>query len=838
MGGIKHIILGISAVFGLVGSQAYAQILAPEDIPFTQDVQLIKTRGNQLCVIQFLADKGTYRNYTLAIKKGKIWQREFPVISVALQKGSTSIDFKDIEFFGNKIVIAGNFKMYNSSKNCILFYDKPSGATAWKADYEFSKPNEKAVVNSLTMGADFLYVGGNFTKIVSPTVGGEYLNIAKIQVNNLALLRILFEKNNGADSTVNSIELDTTNKILYVGGYFRKIAGQSIKGLAKFKTNDTSKPVEYTIAKSLISIAKMRFIGGKLYAMALQDTSTTGYGVFAINGNLTRIKGIQNVYQVNNFFTFGSMLYLQGYVKPTGQSSPTLGLFAFSEIVPLGAIYSKFGTISGADVYNGDIYIGGNFKAIQYEFSFGRIVSNYQRFVGRVFADLDGSGTFTAGDKLIPKRSVRVFSNAGLNNILQSNALGLFSFSYTTQPIQYKVVIESQGELTSNASYFFKGDTAKERVVDFPLKYKKNNYTDVTVRMTAATGWITRKDTSEIYVLTLSNQGLVDVTVPKLNLNFNKVKDIKTFPAHNVTNTSSVTWNDQKINAGEEKSFIIKLTVPSANYATGQSVQFNTNFSGVADDNTANNTDSLQQTVIQGVAPFLKLQNPPPASGDSFAWLNPSLGKIDYTIRFSNFGKDTTNTVVVKDTISTPDYVTYIQELGASHAFTRQVYISPYLADKVIVIYTFNNIDLPPNPSGNAEVSSASGFISFRVGLSPTLIPSGASLRNRASIYMDYETPVLTNTVVAKIPTTGTKTIENQPYTKVFPNPCSEVLNFSPNAVGATIQIFAMDGRFIGAAKLESESLSIAQFEMLAGSYLYRIEQPGKWIGSGILIKN
>lgn len=836
MRGIRYyIITGICAIAGLVGRQARAQVLAPEDIPFTQDIALLKAKAQQLCAIQLVADKSTYRVYSLAVKRGKTWQHDFPLIYLAKQDLGSPIEIKDIEFVGKRIYIAGNFKLYNSNKNCLIYLDRTSTSNPWKGDFEFSKSPQTCVVNTITLAGDYLYVGGTFNKISQSTGSFECPNLARIALKNFVLQRVLLNKNNGTDSTVNSIEYDTTSKYLLVGGLFRKIVGQSIKALAKLNPADTSQVSELTSAKALSSIYKMRFFGGKIYTFAFHQDS--GIGVYIIGGTLVKVKGIQSINTVTNFFPNNAQLFLYGTIKLTGAQLNSQGLFLFSENNGATEVLRKFYVVNAAEGYNNDIYLAGNFKSVQFEQTLGRVVPEFQRFVGRVFADLDNNGTFSNGDKAIPNRTIRIKTNAG-SNLIESGPGGYFTFTYPQIPSVFKVLIENQGDLKSGFEFLFKGDTIKERLFEFPLKFIKNNYSDLTVRMTAATGWLTRNDTSEIYILTVTNKGLLDVNVPSLNLNFDKVQDIKTFPAHTITNANSISWSNQAIPSGGEQSYMIKLTVPSKNYAAGQTVQFNTTMPGLIDDNPTNNTDTLQQTVTKGINAFLKSQNPAPVGSDSFAWLAPTSGKVDYTIRFSNFGTDTVNTVVVKDTISTPDYVTYIQETGASNSFTRQVYTTPTLPDKVIVVYTFPNIKLPPNPSGNTEISSASGFIAFRVGFSPAQIPAGASIRNRASVYMDVDEPVMTNTVVAKTPTSSIHQFHTSQKTVVYPNPCTDKIMFVNEVIGARIMLYSLDGKLLLSEKIGTAAMDIQKLNLSPGSYMYCISAENKSIFTGILIKN
>ncbi|MCX6209648.1 MAG: hypothetical protein NTZ59_09155, partial [Bacteroidetes bacterium] len=109
---------------------------------------------------------------------------------------------------------------------------------------------------------------------------------------------------------------------------------------------------------------------------------------------------------------------------------------------------------------------------------------------------------------------------------------------------------------------------------------------------------------------------------------------------------------------------------------------------------------------------------------------------IDYTIRFENTGTDTAFTVVVADTLDDSKVQTNTLQLtGLSH----NCKVSQ--KDK-IVYFEFLNINLPDS---NTNKTACNGFVNFRVKPLTTLV-NGNIVPNKASIYFDYNEPIITNT--------------------------------------------------------------------------------------------
>ena len=247
--------------------------------------------------------------------------------------------------------------------------------------------------------------------------------------------------------------------------------------------------------------------------------------------------------------------------------------------------------------------------------------------------------------------------------------------------------------------------------------------------------WRARPGFSFPYHISYQNIGTTTIS-PTLSFNYNdtKLNYLNATNANVINSTNNLSINIGSTAPGQSGSFIayfkVKPTVPigdsvvisgSLTYATN--VKIVSLVGGSFDPNDKAATPVL--TPIQ-----------------------VALGKdIDYTIRFQNTGNDTAFTVAIEDTLSSDLLVNTLVFVGSSHNCKTTV-------DSNIVHFEFFNIQLPDS---NVNEIGSHGFVSFKIKPKSSLT-NGSSVSNKASIYFDYNAPVLTNTAITQINTSGVVT--------------------------------------------------------------------------------
>ncbi len=113
---------------------------------------------------------------------------------------------------------------------------------------------------------------------------------------------------------------------------------------------------------------------------------------------------------------------------------------------------------------------------------------------------------------------------------------------------------------------------------------------------------------------------------------------------------------------------------------------------------------------------------------------------INYIVRFENTGTDTAFKIIVTDELSTLLDLNSLQIVNLSSGCSIQV-------DDRLLKFTFNDVNLPYT---SIDKIRSHGFIVFRVKPLAT-VTNGTDIPNKASIYFDYNLPIITNTAITKI---------------------------------------------------------------------------------------
>lgn len=110
---------------------------------------------------------------------------------------------------------------------------------------------------------------------------------------------------------------------------------------------------------------------------------------------------------------------------------------------------------------------------------------------------------------------------------------------------------------------------------------------------------------------------------------------------------------------------------------------------------------------------------------------------LEYVIRFQNTGNDTAFTVRITDMISPYLDMQTFESGVSSHPYKLEIY------DKNVVEWTFSNILLVDSTTNEAD---SHGFVKFKIQQKEGN-EEGTKLENQASIYFDFNEPIITNTV-------------------------------------------------------------------------------------------
>jgi hypothetical protein len=236
-------------------------------------------------------------------------------------------------------------------------------------------------------------------------------------------------------------------------------------------------------------------------------------------------------------------------------------------------------------------------------------------------------------------------------------------------------------------------------------------------------------------------------------------------PVTTTQTTNNLSWNFTNLLPFETREITFTLNVnspmetPAVN--DGFVLTYTTTISSATTDETPiDNTFAFNQTVVNSFDPNDKTC----LEGTT---ISPSLiGQyVHYMIRFENTGTFQAENIVVKDMIDLSKFdISTLVPTSASHSYTTKI----SAGNKVEFI--FENINLPFDDANN------DGYIAFKIKTLPTL-QVGDTFTNDASIFFDYNFPIVTNKASSTFKTLGTQDFEFANYFTLYPNPAKEVLN-------------------------------------------------------------
>lgn len=202
----------------------------------------------------------------------------------------------------------------------------------------------------------------------------------------------------------------------------------------------------------------------------------------------------------------------------------------------------------------------------------------------------------------------------------------------------------------------------------------------------------------------------------------------------------SVTWNVEGLLPLAEVKYIVKLNLNTPADTPPLNANDVLKFTALAtmaqDEVATNNEATLEQTVVNSFDPNDKI-----CLGGDYVRPEQVGDYMYYRIRFENLGTASAENIKVTDMIDTTKFdIASLSPVDGSHPFTTRVIQGNQ------VEFMFNNIQL-----GFADENN-DGYLVFKIR-SLNSLAEGAVLENTASIYFDYNLPVVTNTSVVKVQT-------------------------------------------------------------------------------------
>lgn len=390
---------------------------------------------------------------------------------------------------------------------------------------------------------------------------------------------------------------------------------------------------------------------------------------------------------------------------------------------------------------------------IIYNDSLGCQNTNYAK--GIVFFDQNKNGFFDNQETILndyivssAPGSFATFSNQnGYTILLERNAINTIKASVPNPAVS--AVVPSDYQINVGNVY---GQIPGQ--YDFAIQEKDLLDLEIQINSTVA-----RPGRTSVVTLQVNNVGNIVATQSVITLQFPTGWNvIRTNPMHtNILGGNVLSWDyTNTINIKGSKSFRIELAPPTT-VKQGTPFELIAEVDATNDVNPNNDIAMWNSKIVASYDPNDKLVNK-----SNYYSISDQNKELIYTIRFQNTGTDTAFDVTIRDTLSKAIDATSIRVVNASHPYQLRMKKLGFLE-----VY-FKSIFLPD--SSVNEIASH-GFVQFAIRPNATNEPF--TLRNKASIYFDYNTPVLTNSISTYIGLVATNDINKQALIKATPNPFS-----------------------------------------------------------------
>lgn len=427
----------------------------------------------------------------------------------------------------------------------------------------------------------------------------------------------------------------------------------------------------------------------------------------------------------------------------------------------------------------------------------GAIDCSGMRF--NAFLDANNNGTQDNGEANFPLGQFtyevnnngnihNIVSPTGVFNIYDTNASNAYNVSYAIDP-NYAA---SYGITTSSYSNLHVVVGGGMHTYSFPITVTQV-YNDLAVNiipMNAPRPGFTYQN--KIIYTNNGNQTLASGTIT-----FTKdalVTIIGNTQSGTTATGNGFTYSFTNLLPYETREMTVILQVPALPTVTLGNLLTNTaSIAPITGDVIpANNTSSCSQIIIGSFDPNDKMES----HGGRILYSSfTNTDYLYYTIRFENTGTASAINVRVNDVLDSKLDETSIKMVSASN---------PYIMDRIgnNLTWRFDDIQLPPTV---ANTNTGKGYITFQV--KPRAgYAVGTIIPNTASIYFDYNAPIITNTFNTEfVAQLGLNEFENGDFV-FYPNPVSDIVTIALKNNGsiANIAVYDMLGKLIVSQKPNS----------------------------------
>lgn len=617
-------------------------------------------------------------------------------------------------------------------------------------------------------GTVLLYTPGFPAPVTMDAFGGANdVNVFVVKLDNTCTP--VWEQNVGTstnDALVNGLVLDVTNNRLFfcgscstavaIGTTQTAITGSYIAQL------DLTGAVGVVVATNFNAIAMTMGASSNLYLLSATSAVRVINGVdctpvgadmpLGIAATAIAYNDVESSILVSGPIYTTATLGNSALIVPTGDSSAYAAQFSTAGVVQWGRVIashiSTFATIARAVASRGgkNVVVGSHTGIATFGLTSHQTAGNHDAFVthlsaanwitGMVYDDLDSNGVM--GPNEHPHAGVLLRFG---NDYYATRADGTFEIpvgtgASTITPVATMYRRVSPASTTVTFAGVSGGLSTGKNFALVPLA----GHNDMRVAISPSTSPVPGRDIT--YTISMENVGTTQFGGMSMTFTFDGSllgQPVSTFPATSSIAGNVVTWSGFSYDPTEHHQYQVKFTVPSNTAFGAFAISTATvNILPKIDETPVDNSASITQTILHSADPNAKSilpgGNMTPTQASSGPWLN-------YTIQFQNTGRAPAVDVVLRDTLSQNLAWSTLQTVASSNPYAVEA------TGRGAVAWRMTGINLADSATNEP---ASHGYVTYRV-MPISGLNSGDSIVNTASIFFDYNSPVITKSVVTKI---------------------------------------------------------------------------------------
>lgn len=360
-------------------------------------------------------------------------------------------------------------------------------------------------------------------------------------------------------------------------------------------------------------------------------------------------------------------------------------------------------------------------------------VPKYNVIEGLVYLDANRNAVYDSSERLFNQGKIVIEKN-GLNPTSTITATGQFynyvdTGTYVTKFVPYSTYYDIVPASHTTVDSTF-GNRDILTIAAQPIAAKR----DLSIVMTTASP--ARPGSAVDYKIMYLNSGTDTVTGTIQFIKSTKLNFLSASVTPASVSGDTLRWNVVDLRPIDTGSIILHFRVP-----TPPTVQLGDTLksllsmsSSIADLTPADNVSVVTQRVVGSYDPNDKTEN---HGGEVRSDEIAAGGYLQYTIRFQNTGTDTAANVYIRDTLDNRLDWSSLRMISTSHNYQLTI------NDGRTCLWSFNNIKLVDS---NRNESKSHGYITYIIKPKGNT-GVGDTVKNRASIYFDFNPPVATNEV-------------------------------------------------------------------------------------------